>query len=56
MDLASYSAPHGFPSGLFQFNFVVPPVSTNSATHTGQASIGSGSRYPQQTVTLAIKP
>lgn len=44
------------PSGVFQIDFVVPPVAANSATHIVQASIGTGSTYPQQTVSIAIKP
>jgi len=42
------------PSGVFQIDFVVPPVAAASASV--QASIGTASTNPQRTVTIAIKP
>jgi uncharacterized protein (TIGR03437 family) len=42
------------PSGVFQINFVVPPVGTYSSTHTVDVTIGPGYTNPLQTVTIAI--
>lgn len=42
------------PSGVFQINFVVPPVGTYSPTHTVDVTIGPGYTNPFQTVTIAI--
>ena len=43
------------PSGVFQINFVVPPVGTYSSTHTVDVTIGPGSTNPLQTVSIAIR-
>ena len=42
------------PSGVFQINFVVPPVGTYSSTHTVDVTIGPGYTNPLQTVSIAI--
>jgi uncharacterized protein (TIGR03437 family) len=42
------------PSGVFQINFVVPPVGTYSSTHIVDVTIGPGSTNPLQTVSIAI--
>jgi uncharacterized protein (TIGR03437 family) len=43
------------PSGVFQINFVVPPVVTYPFPHTVDVTIGPGSTNPLQTVSIAIR-
>jgi uncharacterized protein (TIGR03437 family) len=42
------------PSGVFQINFVVPPVGTSPSTHTVAVTIGPGFTNSFQTVSIAI--
>ncbi len=44
------------PSGVFQINFVIPPMPTYLATHTVDVAFGPIATDPFQTVSIAIKP
>jgi uncharacterized protein (TIGR03437 family) len=44
------------PSGVFQINFVVPPVPASAGTHFVEASVGDGPTSSLQAVAIAIKP
>jgi uncharacterized protein (TIGR03437 family) len=43
------------PSGVFQINFVVPPVGSYPTTHTVDVGFDGISTNPLQTVSIAIK-